>query len=324
MKEGNLSIEALDLELGGTLRDLTVRYHSRGVEEGLPVVWVFHALTANSRPDQWWSGLFAKDGYFKDFAVVCVNVLGSPYGSSSPLTHGGAVFPKLTVRDVAATQLAVARHLGITHIHTAIGGSFGGYQALEFARAFSGRIDHLVLLATAAEEKPWNKAIHEAQRMAIEADPTFGQPGGGARGLAAARAMGMINYRTPQQYNNTQRDQSNDVGHVPRAASYVRYQGQKLVERFDAQCYYALTLLLDTHQVSRGFNSAAQALAQLTMPALVLALSSDLLVPAQTVEELALALPNARYECVVSDFGHDGFLLEFEQIKQALNGFYHG
>lgn len=322
MREHELILPELTLEGGGRLTDVQVHYRVKGDVAREPVVWVFHALTANDDPTDWWAGLFGPDGFYgKGYAVVCVNVLGSPYGSTSPLRGAqvGLEFPLVTVRDTVRCQLAVARELGIRAIHTAIGGSFGGYQALEFALAFPGHIAHLVLVATGAEEKPWSKAIHQAQRLALKADPSF-MAGGGQAGLRAARAMGMVGYRTPEQYNSSQADAPGKLRDF-RAASYINYQGQKLVDRFDAQCYYALTEQLDTHDVGRGRGGIPQALSALQVPTLVLGISSDLLLPVAVQAELARCLPRATFEVIESPYGHDGFLVEHEKITQHLTSF---
>ncbi|MEY2963098.1 MAG: homoserine O-acetyltransferase [Bacteroidota bacterium] len=324
MNEGSLLIDQFPLESGGCLTNAEVHYRWRGNLHHQPVVWVFHALTANDNPEEWWFGLFGSSGiYGENYAVVCVNVLGSPYGSASPVRGNlrGMDFPAVTVRDTVRAQFAVAAELGINKIHTLIGGSFGGYQALEFAYGFRGTVDHLILLATGAEEKPWNKAIHEAQRLAMIADPTLAE-GDGAVGLKAARGIGMLNYRTPEQYNSSQKDDPESLGES-RAASYIRYQGQKLVDRFDAAAYFKLTQQLDTHNLGRGRGGLAEALGGVMVPTLVMAIDSDALIPPAVQEELHQFLPNSTFRLLKSAFGHDGFLLEFEQITKHILDFYN-
>lgn len=317
-----LDIGTLTLEAGGRLESASLRYFVRGDLDGKrPLVWVFHALTANANPEQWWSGLFTGNGFYADFDVVCVNVLASPYGSSSPLTHGGMDFPLVSVRDTVRAQFLLASHLGIKRINTLLGGSFGGYQALEFAYGFEGEIDKLVLLATGAREMPWNKAIHEAMRLALRADCTLGQEGGGKAGLKAARAIGMLNYRTSEQFNRSQED-GHELGNY-KAPSYMRYHGQKLVDRFDAVCYYKLLDQLDTHDLGRGRGGYRLALENILIPALVLSIDSDVLIPPSVQEELAEGLPLSKLEMISSAYGHDGFLLEFDQIDKALKAFYN-
>ena len=324
MKAHQLTIPILPLELGGDLKDVVLHYRTKGDLAKEPVVWVFHALTANDDPTDWWPGLFGPKGlYGEGYAVVCANVLGSPYGSSSPGNHAlrGQDFPVITVRDSVNAQLLLAEHLGLSRIHTLIGGSFGGYQALEFALGFNGSVDQLILLATGAEEMPWNKAIHEAQRLAMEADPTL-WTGDGAKGLKAARGIGMLNYRTSDQFNTAQQDDCDGFGPY-RASTYIRYQGEKLVRRFDAPSYYRLTQQLDTHQIGRGRGGIKQALSTLQINTLVLGFDSDVLIPISVQQALVDALPMAQLKVLESAFGHDGFLLEYEQITKEIIAFYH-
>jgi homoserine O-acetyltransferase len=230
-------------------------------------------------------------------------------------------FPLTTIRDTVKAQLAIASALNIRHINTLLGGSCGGYQALEFAHAFTGSIDHMVLLATGSREMPWNKAIHEAMRLTLKTDPTLEQ-GDGSKGLQAARAIGMLNYRTAAQFNDAQPDHSESLKDF-KAPSYIRYHGQKLVDRFDAACYYKLTEQLDTHHIGRGRGGLQSALGQITVPTLVIGISSDVLIPVAVQEELATNLPNATLKVVDSEYGHDGFLIEYPQINAAIAAFYH-
>jgi homoserine O-acetyltransferase len=317
-------IPELQLDSGQLLAEVPIHFRVKGDVHRQPVVWVFHALTANDDPTDWWSGLFGAQGYFDDkFAVICANMLGSPYGSFSPVKgkQKGKEFPNLTIRDTAKAQIALAKHLKIEHIHTLIGGSCGGYQALEFALGATISIDHMILLATGAREMPWNKAIHEAQRLALQADPTLWQ-GGGAAGLKAARGIGLLNYRTSEQFNKAQTDDLEATQDF-RAPSYIRYQGQKLVDRFDAASYYKLTEQLDTHHVGRGRGGLEKALSNCLVKTLILGIDSDVLIPLGVQEELANYLPNAEFKILKSAFGHDGFLLEYEQITKEILNFYH-
>lgn len=323
MEESTLTVPELPLEAGGVLKNAAVHYRVWGDLQRDPIVWVFHALTANDNPFDWWPGLFGPGKLYEEFAVVCVNALGSPYGSTSPINYveGGMDFPLVTVRDTVQAELHVAAHLGVKHIHTIIGASLGGYQAQEFAYSFTGKVDHLVLIATQALEKPWNKAIHQAQRLALEADPTL-WTGGGAAGLKAARAVGMLTYRTAFQFNENQQDEEGELREY-RSATYQNYHGQKLVDRFDAACYYKLMDQIDTHNIGRGRGGILPALSSIDLPALVVGISTDLLTPPASQQEIAAGLPNATYKEMESSFGHDGFLIEFEQLTKLITQFYH-
>jgi len=190
---------------------------------------------------------------------------------------------------------------------------------LEFAYLLPGRIKNIALLVTGARETPWAIAIHEAQRMAIQADPTWksDHDNGGAEGLKAARGMGLVSYRTFDAFKSRQTDKEDKMDDF-RAASYIRYQGLKLERRFYAQCYWYLTKALDTHHIGRGREGAAAALARLNMPALVLSIDSDILIPPVEQWFLAEHLPNSTHVKLPSDFGHDGFLIETERIGEII------
>ena len=242
------------LEFGGTLERLRIAYNTYGTlnEQRDNVVWVCHALTANSDVQDWWPHT-VEEGMFLDptrYFIICANFIGSPYGTTCPLHENPATgrpyygdFPKYTIRDVVNAHRILADALGIGHIHTLVGCSVGGFQAVEWAVMEPERFDRLALMATDGVATPWTIAINESQRMCIEADATYGEPrpDAGAAGLAAARAIGLLSYRGPSGYNLTQRD-TEEYPAPRRAVSYQRYQGEKLVRRFDAVSYTHLTL----------------------------------------------------------------------------------
>lgn len=318
------------LEQGGSLPQLQIGYHSFGKlnKNQDNVIWVFHALTANSDPTDWWKGVVGEHTWIdpnKHF-IVCANVLGSFYGTSNPRSTNpetghpyGIDFPAFTVRDVVNAHHLLRQHLGISSIKMCIGGSFGGHQALEFVLSAPNIVHSLFLLATTARETAWSIAIHEAQRMAIETDPTWQEnsPSAGAKGLKTARALGLISYRTIDAYIQTQTD-TNPKLDQHRAASYVRYQGEKLERRFHAHCYWHLSKCLDTHHLGRNRGSLEQTLAQINIPTTIIAITSDLLIPSTEQQFLAAHIPNASYHEISSTFGHDGFLIEVEQINVIL------
>ena len=318
------------LEQGGTLTDCQVAYHSFGTlnAAGDNVVWVFHALTANSDPTDWWAGVIGAGSTIDPARhfIVCANVLGSFYGSTCPRSicpetgqPYGLDFPRFTVRDVVALHHQLRQHLGIQRVKIAIGGSFGGHQAMEFAWTAPRVVDSLVLLVTSARETAWSIAIRERQRMAMESDPSFydNTETAGSIGIQTARAVGLLTYRTIQAYIDTQTDPEPVLSGY-RAASYVRYQGKKLLQRFHAHCYWYLAHCLDSHHMGRGRKSIEAALAQLTMPATVIGIDSDLLVPSSEQRFLAAHLPNGQYHEIASAYGHDGFLIEVDAINAIL------
>jgi homoserine O-acetyltransferase len=323
------------LESGESLAGARVAYRTWGRLNAARdnVVWVCHALTANADVLDWWPGLFG-EGYFYDPAdwfIVCANILGSCYGSTCPLDADPATgegrfqsFPLLTIRDLVAAHEALRLELGLAHIHTLIGGSLGGQQALEWAVSQPEVFSHLAVIATSARHSAWGIAFNEAQRLAIEADATYheNRPGGGDAGLAAARAVALLSYRGHDAYGHTQTDPDDGKLRGFRASSYQRYQGNKLVARFDAYSYVALTRAMDSHNLGRGRGGVAAALAGIRARTLVLGITSDVLFPLVEQREIAAGIPGAVYGELDSGFGHDGFLLETVKITVALEGFY--
>lgn len=318
------------LEQGGFLPKLEIAYHTFGSLNAAKdnVVWVFHALTANSDPSDWWQGVVGNNTLInpKEHFIVCANVLGSFYGSTNPRSVNpetglayGIDFPVFTVRDVVRVHHLLRQHLSIDSILLGIGGSFGGHQALEFALIMPDIVQSLVLLATSARETAWSIAIHEAQRMALETDITWKENSdkAGSTGLKTARALGLISYRTIDAYIQTQTDESPKLDHH-KAASYVRYQGKKLEQRFHAHCYWHLSKCLDTHHIGRNRDSIEAVLTGLNIPVTVIGIDSDLLIPVQEQQFLAKHLPKGVYHEISSRFGHDGFLIEVTKINAIL------
>ncbi|MBT9393323.1 homoserine O-acetyltransferase [Hymenobacter sp. NST-14] len=326
---------ALRLENGAVLPHVEVTYHTYGRLNATRdnVVWVCHALTANSDVLDWWPGLVGAGCHFdpQDWFIVCANVLGSCYGTTGPLTPdpvtGEAAFqafPLVTIRDMVAVHEALREHLALSQVHTLIGGSLGGQQAVEWAVQRPELFENLVLLATSARHSAWGIAFNEAQRLAILADATYplNTPGGGAAGLRAARAVALLSYRSHSAYGQTQTDADDHKLDDFLASSYQRYQGDKLVARFDAYSYVALSRAMDSHHVGRGRGGVAAALGRIRARTLVLGITSDVLFPPREQQELARYIRGAMYAEMDSQYGHDGFLIETAQITHFLERFY--
>jgi homoserine O-acetyltransferase len=321
------------LESGETLPELTIAYTTYGTLSSSKnnVIWICHALTANADPTDWWKGLTGTGAAMNpetDF-IICANILGSCYGSTGPLSIDPRTqepylhtFPFISIRDMVHAHILLRQYLGIEKIGLLAGGSMGGYQALEWALAEPSVVQRLFLLATSAAESPWGIAIHTAQRMAIEADATWQeqQVHAGAKGLKAARAIGMITYRNYELFGQQQADADNSKVDGFKVSSYLEYQGEKLVNRFNAFSYWTLTRAMDSHNISRGRAHDTQAvLAGITQPVLLIGISSDILCPPAEQRHLASHLPACRYEEISSPYGHDGFLVESEQIGMHLD-----
>ena len=322
-----LTTHNFSFEAGGCLDNLEIIYHTspREYQKGDHVVWLCHALTANSDPLDWWPEMVGEGCCVdpdKDF-VVCVNIFGSAYGTTGPRSVDNPLsFPKFTVRDTAQLFTLVREHLGIEQVDLLVGSSIGGFHALEWAIMEGDRIKHAAFIATAPRVSPWLSAWMEVQRMAIETDPTFRaceSLDGGRKGLEAARAISLISYRSFDGYNLTQYETDDDCLFATRAASYERYQGEKLVKRgFDAYSYYYLLHCVDSQNVGRHRGGVAAALSNITAKSIVISITSDGLFPPCESREWAKYIPHAQYFEIESRFGHDGFLLETNQITNIL------
>ena len=322
------------LENGKTLRKLKIAYQTFGKLNAQKdnVIWVCHALTANADVFEWWEGLFGQNALFnpEDHYIVCANVLGSHYGTTSPLSTNPTTglpyylsFPQFTIRDFVSAHQLLATHLGIGQIKLLIGGSLGGQQAVEWSILDPGKIENLILIATNAVHSPWGIAFNESQRLAITTDRTFysNQPDGGSKGLKTARSIALLSYRTYNAYGNTQVESVNDKTDHYRSSSYQNYQGEKLINRFNAYSYYYLTKAMDSHNVGRNRKSIADALKQIKANTLVIGIENDVLFPLSEQKYLADHIPGAAFKALHSDYGHDGFLIETDALTNMIGTF---
>jgi homoserine O-acetyltransferase len=233
-------------------------------------------------------------------------------------------FPFVTMRDIARANLLLADHLGISRVRAAVGGSIGGFQAMEMELARPGFAERLVVSVCNAKTTPWDIALNESHRMAIAADGTWGErrPDAAQRGLAAARSIALLSYRGSLAYNATQQDSDDTLkrsGH--RAATYQQYQGEKFIRRFDAYSYWTITEAFDSHDVGRGRGGVEAALARITCPVLVVGITSDIIIPPSEQQFLAGVLPRGEMRLIESDFGHDGFLVEHGKLNAIIKPF---
>lgn len=328
------STSIFQLESGSQLPGIDIAYHTYGTLNAAKnnVIWVCHALTANSNVLEWWPGLFGETDLFNpsEHFIVCANNLGSCYGSSGPLSihpHTGqpwfSYFPALSIRDLVHAHELLRKHLGIDSIKVLIGGSLGGQQVLEWNCLQPGLAHYSVVIATNARHSPWGIAFNESQRLAIKADRTYysNAINGGEKGLAAARSIALLSYRNYAAYETTQQEKSQEKTNDFSAASYQRYQGQKLVKRFNAYSYVALSQAMDSQQLGRGRNSCEAALNDIRSKTLVIGISSDVLFPPSEQEFIAAHLPGSQLRIIDSLYGHDGFLLETKQLSQIISHF---
>ncbi|MFC6100687.1 homoserine O-acetyltransferase family protein [Olivibacter domesticus] len=322
------------LESGKRLKGLNIAYHTYGRLNTRKdnVIWVCHALTANADVFDWWPGLFGEKDLFNphEHFIVCANIIGSHYGTTSPLSINPATglpyylaFPTFSIRDLAVAHELLAEHLGIHKIKVLTGGSLGGQQAMEWAIMHPERMENLILLATNAQHSPWGVAFNESQRLAISADRTFyaNKPNGGAKGLKVARSIALLSYRTYETYGATQLETSDEKQDDFKASSYQNYQGEKLVKRFNAYSYWFLSKAMDGHNVGRGRNGAPNALKKIKAKTLVIGITSDILFPEEEQKFLTKHIPGAKFISIDSFYGHDGFLIETKQISKEISSF---
>ncbi len=322
------------LESGITLKQYHLAYKTIGSlnENKDNVVWIFHALTANCDATEWWPGLTGEGKLFDPAThfIVCVNIPGSCYGSIGPLDINPETsqpwlhdFPFFTIRDMIRAYQPLREYLGIQSINIGIGGSMGGQQLLEWAIEEPALFKHIILLATNAFHSPWGIAFNATQRHAIETDVTWKEKNekAGLQGMMVARQIALISYRNYNTYGLSQAEETNEKTTHFKSESYQRYQGIKLARRFNAFSYYFLSQSMDAHNVGRLRGDVAKALRKVKAKTLVISISSDILFPPREQEFIAKQIPEAVYQAIDSNYGHDGFLLEFDQIGAIITQF---
>lgn len=341
------------LDLGGTLEDVTVAYETYGNlnSEGTNAILICHALTGNAHAygftDQlesqqnnpgWWEGLIGIDKPIdpsKHF-IICSNILGSCYGTTGPTSINPQTgkqykndFPLITVRDMVNLQYKLLKYLNVNSLELVIGGSLGGMQVLEWAIMYPDFVKRIVPIATSAQHSAWAIGLNEIARKAIYDDPAWNngnyekQP---HKGLATARMVAMITYRSQTSFEqkfgrNIRFDHNGKDKPYYQVESYLHYQGEKLVQRFDANTYITISKAMDLHDAARGRNSLKDALGSIKAKTLCVGISSDILYPPNEQKEIASLIPNSKYFEIDSIYGHDAFLIEFEQINSVLKEF---
>jgi len=327
--------DPFELECGSVLEGVGVAYRTWGrlTQEADNAIVVCHALTGSADADLWWGDLIGPGKALdpeRDF-IICSNVLGSCYGTTGPTAPAprsdaqwGADFPEVTVRDIVEVQRRLLDTLGVKRIRLVIGGSLGGMQALEWS-LLDDRVEAAVVIAASARHSAWCIAQSEAQRAAIAADLRWC----GGRydpkrppdaGLAAARMMAMCSYRSPASFEN-RFGRAADGGAGFRVSSWLTHHGGQLVARFDANSYVCLTRAMDRHDVGRGRGGVARSLGSVQTPTLVVSIDSDGLYPPVEQQELARLIPDAELHTLRSQHGHDGFLIETDQLEHRVRIF---
>ncbi|MFB5082848.1 homoserine O-acetyltransferase MetX [Symbiobacterium thermophilum] len=349
----------LVLESGQRLTDVTLCYEVFGRlnPAGDNAILVCHALTGDShvagryRPDDpkpgWWDDAVGPGKALDTdrYCVICSNVLGGCQGSTGPSSVNPATgrpygldFPLVTVRDMVRAQARLLDLLGVRRLLAVIGGSLGAMQALEWAATYPDRMRGIIPIGGAGRFHPQGIAFNEVQRQAILNDPGFlggqyyGTPGP-VRGLATARMLGMITYRSDEsmwtQFGRNPQGEANPLHQgfavAYQVESYLHYQGRKLVERFDANSYLYLTRAMDLMDLGRGRGSYEEAHARIQARVLAVGIRSDLLFPTylqrETVELVRASGGRAEYVEMDSPWGHDAFLVDFPLIEEPIRRF---
>jgi len=348
---GNLSLES-----GKTLHQAKLAYESWGTlnSDSSNAVLVLHALTGDSHAvgkaskdhptEGWWSDLIGPGKYLDTdkYFVVAPNILGGCQGSTGPSSldkqgkEYGSRFPFLTIRDQVAAQVAFADFLNIDSWHAIIGGSMGGMHVLEWAIEYPNRVKRIAVIAAPAVTGADQIALNSVQIEAIKADPNY-QKGnyydakaglGPHAGLALARRMALLNYRSPSELNErfdrTWQSEISPLGDGGRFAvvSYLDFHGNKFTRRFDANSYICLVEAMNSHDVGRNRKSVKAALGKIKAKALVIGIDSDRLFPIENqkliAENIGSELVGGKLHTITSEYGHDGFLIEHEKVGPLL------
>ena len=328
------------LESGKKIKGFHLEYSTLGAinNEQDNIIWVFHALSANSNTKEWWHGLVGVDKFFSPdkYFIICVNMPGSCYGSIGPLdvnpdtgTKYYHDFPLFTTRDMITAYKLLQENLEIKKIFLGIGGSMGGQQLLEWAINDPLLFQHIVPIATNAFHSPWGIAFNASQRMCIENDLTWKEKNdsAGINGMKVARSIALLSYRNYITYNEAQQGVTTETKNKPidelvfRAETYQHYQGEKLAARFNAFSYYFLSRTMDTHNVGRNRASVEAALGSIRSKCLVIGIKSDILFPPSEQKFIADHVHDAQVEIISSLYGHDGFLIEYEEIAKVIYRF---
>jgi len=343
-----VNVGGLDLERGRRLPSVRIAYETWGTlnADRSNAVLVLHALTGDSHvvgapgPGHptagWWSGNIGPGKAIDtdEWFVVAPNMLGGCQGSTGPASHSplgrewAADFPFITIRDQVAAQAAFATTIGVERWAVVIGGSMGGMQALEWAVGHPDRLERVAILAAPPTSRADQIALNFVQTEAVRMDPGFADGDyydaadgdGPHRGLALARRMALLNYRSPGELNDrferSWQSGISPLGDGGRYAveSYLDFHGNKFSRRFDANSYITLVEAMNSHDIGRDRGGVAAALGRITAKALILGIDSDRLFPVEGQVLIAEHVPNnidgTEATVISSDFGHDGFLIE--------------
>jgi homoserine O-acetyltransferase len=330
---------------GGELRSVSLRYalYGRLNRERDNAILVCHAMSGSARIADWWPKMFGRQGVFdpERYCVIGINVLGSCYGSTGPRSSDprtgkpyGSQFPLVSIGDMVRAQAELLDALGVRRLHTVIGGSIGGMQALQWAVDFPERVERCIAIG-AASLSPMGLALNHLQRQAIRNDPAWNDGDYGdeqpLKGLALARAIAVCTYKSPELFtarfgrnpNRNGEDPGRSLNDRYDVGGYLDHQGSSFTDRFDANSYLVLSKAMDTFDLTPGYPSEAAALRRIGARVLMLGISSDWLFPATDIlnlsERMQWAGVDASYAELSSSHGHDAFLTETDQLASLIS-----
>ncbi|MDZ5713255.1 homoserine O-acetyltransferase MetX [Jeotgalibacillus haloalkalitolerans] len=340
-REGTVNIGSLTLESGKVIDDVSLRYERSG-DPSLPVILICHALTGThqsvgtEQDPGWWRGFAGEHAYIDltKFQVITFNVLGGCSGSTGPdsLNQNGekyrTAFPFITVKDMVNAQYHACLKLGITSLHGVIGGSLGGMQTLEWCISYPDFMGKAVLLAATPSLSDYGIAFNRIGIHAIENDPAWNnglyENASDVKGFEVARMVGLVTYRSPYLFTgrfNREEKEVEEKQPFYQVESYLKYQGEKITKRFDPNSYLTLLYAMNHHDISRYHGSIQEAAGKIKSKLLGIGFKGDLLYPPNVIEQFISYVPEADFHEVDTDFGHDGFLVEFEKWGELVK--YH-
>lgn len=291
----------------------------------------------------WWDTIFGeyKTIDTKKYCVICPNIPGSPYGSTCPLSLNPDTgkeyfydFPIFTPSDVADIFEFLKQHLHISQIKFLLSASMGGMVALQWAVSYPKSIQHLVVIGADAQISPWMAAMHSVQKKIIELDHTWGKEdkSAGMDGMNLARQMAVISYRSYKIFQLSQAqntiisnsaDEADDKSRYSNVESYLQYQGDKFLSRFNAFSYCILLDLMNHHDVSKGFSNIDEALSTITASTLLVGIDSDVLFPIEDIKKTKSRIRHSMYKEISSVYGHDAFLIEHKQLDDIIQNYFY-